>query len=229
MSTAPVVPVISTSWLKAHETLLIVFMLLASFGWLGNKYLDRKATETAATAAVATQQAAEARSQAALAAQDYKVALDAMTTAIAALNHNVAQRTVVLQAKQTAIKTEPVPEVTAEWQTLIGTSGEIIPRTDGKPGAAVTEDVVRLTVGELESVSTLQGNLTDETQIAKDTQQELDKANALVVSLKVEVTDNDTACKDQIAAIKATDRKSKRNWFIAGFLTGIGTRLLWKF
>src|ERR1035437_1101880 len=82
MSTAPVVPVISTSWLKAHETLLIVFMLLASFGWLGNKYLDRKATETAATAAVATQQAAEARSQAALAAQDYKVALDAMTTAI---------------------------------------------------------------------------------------------------------------------------------------------------
>ena len=217
------------SWIKAHERILIVFMLLIVFGWLGNKYLDKRAAETALLATAAQTAAKESQSQAALAAQTYKVTLDAMQTEIAALNRNVVQRTVILQAKQEVIKTSPVPEVTAEWQRLLGTTGEIIPRIDGAPGAQVTENVARTTVSQLESIPSLQGNLTDQTQITQDTRQSLDKADALVLSLNSEILKNDASCKAQLTDAKAVSNKSKRNWFIAGFVAGIATRILGKF
>ena len=217
------------SWLKAHERIVLCFMVLLAVGWLGNKWLDRKATETAATATIAQAAATQAQSAAALAAADYKVTLSAMQTEIAALNHQQTQRTVILQTKQESIKTAPVPEVTAEWQRLLGIQGEILPRPDGLTGAIVTENVVRQTVSELESVPVLQSNLTDETKITADTKQALDKSNALVLSLNSELVTGDKACKAEIASVKATANRSKRNWFVLGFIAGIGTRILGKF
>ncbi len=52
---------------------------------------------------------------------------------------------------------------------------------------------------------------------------------AQVTGLKLQSVDDAKVCQAQIAVVKADARKSKRRYFIAGFVAGIATRIFGKF
>jgi hypothetical protein len=217
------------SWLKAHERIVIVFLVLAVGLWLGNKWLDNSAADTKTKLTIALQAKDEAALQAAQAANQYQMTIDALTKQNAALAGAVASRQVILEQKQEAIKTQPLPEVVAEWQRLIGGAGDIVQRIDGTSGASISEDGARRTTSMLEAVPVLTASLADTNKIVANQKEELAKADTLVGSLNQQITANGVASKAEIAAVKAAARKSKRNWFVAGFISGIATRILFKF
>jgi hypothetical protein len=79
----------------------------------------------------------------------------------------------------------------------------------------------------LESVPVLTANLADQTKIAQNYQDELQKSdvlannlNAQITGLNTLVTDNAKACTAQVAAVKADARKGKIKMFKWGF--GLG-------
>jgi predicted negative regulator of RcsB-dependent stress response len=208
------------SWLKQHERILIVFMVLAVGGFLGNRYLNNSAAADRARAEAAVAAATQARTDAATAAQQYQATIDALQKQNASLATAVASRQAVLVQKQQEIQAAPIPLVAAEWQRLIGgATGDIVSST---VGVSVTDDAARKTVIQLEAVPVLQANLADETKIAQNTQTELNSCNNLVGKLNTQIGADDKACKAEIASIKADARKSKRNWFVTGMAAGAG-------
>lgn len=216
------------SWFKTHERLILGTLALLICLFLFNKWIDKSAADADKKNAIAQIAAQNAAAQSAQATQVYQEAILALSKQIDALNANVAQRNTVLVAKQTAIKTETVPQVVSDWKGLIQDtdSNSIV---SGTQGLLISEDAARRTVTQLEIVPTLQSNLADETSIALTYKNSLDKAGADIVDLNKQIIADNTECKAQISDLKARERKSKRNWFIAGFLTGIGTRILGHF
>jgi hypothetical protein len=214
------------TWLQHHERLILVFMVLLVAGWLGNRYLNNAAVDAKTKYGIAQAESTQARAGAETAAKTYQATIDALTQQNASLAVAVASRQTVLVQKQTEIKTLPLPQVASEWQRLIGGSGDLLNFTDG---LKITEDGARRTVTQLEAVPVLTANLNDEMQIAVNRQSEIDKGATLIAALNKEITANDVTCKAQVASVKADAHKSKRTFFVLGFIAGISTRILGKF
>ena len=222
------------SWLQKHERIVIVFLVLLAATWIGNRWIDAKAAATSQAAAVAAQQLKEQEAKdAAITAQvaqlssQYQALVTQVTAQNAQLAASMANRTVVLQQQQAADKTMPLPDLGARWATLAGVDrSELSANTTG---ITVTDTAARATVDKLEQVPVLTQNLKDETTVATNTQQELASANGVIAGqnqqiagLQLTITDDDKACKAQVAAEKAEANKSKRKWFISGALAGAG-------
>lgn len=214
------------SWLQKHERLVLVFMVLLVGGFLGNRYLNNAASETKTKYDIAKSQLDDVKAQATAAKADYAATVDALTKQNAALATAVAQRQVVLQQRQETAKTAPLPEVAIRWQDIIGGSGDLVSSIEG---VAITEAGARKTVSMLEQVPVLIADKSDLQTISDNQKKELDKANVVIDNLGKQQIKSDETCKLQVAEVKAAARKSKRNWFIAGFVTGIATRILVKF
>jgi hypothetical protein len=210
------------TWLQKHERLMIVFLVLLVGVWLGNKYLNNSAAEAQTKYSIAAAQLEQTRQEAAAAKADYQMTLDALTKQNASLAASVAQRQVVLAQRQTEIQTLPLPQVATRWQELIGGANDIVSST---MGLSISDGGARRTVSQLEQVPVLVADKADLQKIADNKQIELDKAGVLIVSLSKQVKGTEDTCKLQVDAVKAQARKSKRNWFIAGFVSGIATRL----
>lgn len=240
------------TWLQKHERLIVAVLIIAAMMFLGNKWLDNRSVSDAVQAALAKQQAvelqqkvaddekrqAEQAAQTAQMAAQYQAMVDGLTRQNASLAAAVAQRTSILEKQQTANNTAPLPEVAQRWIGLAG-----LQPTDlqvAANGVDVNDTAARKTVNLLEEVPVLQQNVRDIQQVADNRQAELSKANDVIatqgtqiVGLNQEVADEKKAHKADVDAdkktidsVKADARKSKRNWFIAGFIAGIGTRLL---
>ena len=128
--------------------------------------------------------------------------------------------------------TLPPTELVARLNTLVPQADATVTPT----GVALPEAGAVATVQQLEQVPVLTQQLSDETQIASDTAGLLAAANENratltdeISGLKLEAVDSAKVCTAQIAVIKAEARKSKRRWFVAGFVAGIATRILGKF
>lgn len=214
------------TWLQAHQGIILGILFLAGFLWLGNKYLDNAAAKAQTEYAIAQLESKKAASQADLAAKDYQGVIAALTKQNNLLAANVAQRAAVLTKKQEEIKTLPLPEVAKTWQNIIGGDKDFLSSIDG---LSITDAGSRRTVSMLESVAVLSADVNDQKVIIGNQQTELDKSSNLISSLNNLVTANDTTCKAQVAAVKAVSNKSKRTWFILGFVAGIGTRVFGKF
>lgn len=214
------------SWLQKHERIVLVFMVLLVGGFLGNRYLNNAASDTKTKYDIAKSQLDDVRSQAAAAKTDYLATVDALTKQNAALATAVAQRQVVLQQRQETAKTAPLPEVAIRWQDIIGGSGDLVSSTDG---VAVTEAGARKTVSMLEQVPVLIADKTDLAKMNDNLNSELLKGSIAIDALNQTITKADATCKLQVAEVKAAARKSKRNWFIAGFVSGLATRVFLKF
>jgi Skp family chaperone for outer membrane proteins len=209
------------TWLQKHERIILGTMVLVVVLWLGNKYLDNSAARAATIAETAKQHAAEVTLQASQAAAQYQATIDALQRQNASLAASIAQRQVVLQQKQTEIKTEPLPAVAEEWQRLIGGENDVVSNTTG---LSVSESGARRTVSQLEEVPTLAANLADEKAVAGNLQTELGSANKLIAAREAELTANSAACKTEITNLKDSARKSKWHWFEAGYVAGLVTR-----
>jgi Tfp pilus assembly protein FimV len=222
----------SLSWLKVHERLIIVILVLAVSGWLGNHWLNNRA-EVADQKVVAAQQALDAQKTAntQLAAQvqqttaQYQAMVNSLTQQNSQLTSAMQSRTVVLQQQQTVDKTLPLPDLGTRWSTLANLQpGDLTATTSG---VNLTDAGARATVSTLEQVPALTSNLADETKVADNRQAEVNEANVLVdglnqqvTGLNLQITDGDKTCNTKLAAVKADAAKAKKNWFLRGL--GIG-------
>jgi len=206
------------TWLQKHERLIIVVLVLALGGWLGNKWMSYSAEQAKSALVVQQQVSAAAASQAALAAQSYQVAIEALSKQVTALDVAMTQRQTVLVKQQTQTSTLPPDQVVTLWQGLIpGTNKGSITPTDG--GYKVDSGPAIDTVNQLEEVPVLKANLSDETKLADVTQTALTSCSALVDKQKTEIAEDKKTCDAEMASLKASARKSKRNWFVAGAVT----------
>lgn len=221
------------TWLQKHTQLIIVFLVIL-FGALGiNKWIDSDAKKADAQAQIALQQlnAEKAKDDQAAAqteqlAAQYQQLVVTVTQENAALEAAIEQRNSGLQKQQSADQSMTQPELATRWGTLVAAKpGDIKAVTDGN--LEVTETVALDTVEQLEQVPVLTLNLANETSVATADQQEVTKANALngalttqVGDLQTTITQDDAACKAQVAAVKADETKSKAKWFKFGFVVG---------
>lgn len=144
-------------------------------------------------------------------AQDKSVAV-AQAQKDAALQSAVIQRDATLVKTQKAVTTLTLPAVGQQLQKSIGGQADIEAEVNG---LSINDSGARRLLVQLDSVPVLQADVTD-------LQNE-------VGGLRKELADNQQVCKDQIAVVKASERRSKRRWFVAGFVAGIATRILVKF
>jgi hypothetical protein len=224
MATGPQIPptVIfanELTWLQKHERLIIVILVLALGGWLGNKWMNVSAENAKSALAIQQQVSAAAASQAALAAQTYQAAIDALSKANVALAASQQARNAALAKQQTVTATLPPDQVVTMWQGLIPgiNKGSITPTGDG--GYKVDGGPAIDTVNTLEEVPVLRANLSDETKLAETTQTALNSCSTLVENQKTEIAEDKKTCDAQTKSLKADARKSKRNWFIGGLVT----------
>ena len=221
------------SWLQKHERLIIIFLVLLFCGWGVNKWIDFDAKKADAQAQIALQQLADQKSKDAAAASqvaqlttEYQQLVATVSQENAQLALAIQQRNTGLQKQQSADQSMTPPQLATRWGTLVGApAGAITAPASG--GLAVTNTVALDTVEQLEQVPVLQLDLTNETTVANDNQQEAAKANALNAALTTQVgdlqktiIDDDAACKAQVASVKADANKSKVRWFKFGFVTG---------
>lgn len=234
---ATVTTAVTTSWLKLHEKMVICVLVLATAVFLGGKYLDSSAAKAQANATVAVQLAADAKlsaqqaaTQAAQVQAQYQAMVDILQKQNAALAQAVTQRDAVLGQQQTVDKTLSPTQLTQRWAQLVPNTLPIATPT----GVTVTTTDAQATVAELENVPVLTQNLKDQTAIAANLQSELDGANkagaennTVITALNAEITNNDKACKAEVASVKAAGKKNSLKWFkrgfIAGFLSGLFT------
>jgi len=235
MSTVPVTPTpvatATKTWLQLHERIVCLALVLA-FGYFGvSKYYDHEATVKSAQATAAAQIAVADHtnslalaSQAQQIAQQYAVLVQTLSAQNASLNAGMAQRAVTQKAQVVTDSDLPMAGVADRWAVLIPT---VQPSTPITGGISLTETQAHDTLNYMEQVPLLQANLADETKIAGDYLQEVQKSDLLNADLNAQVTglqkeNTDLVAKDvaDVKACKAEGRKNSIKWFKRGFIAG---------
>lgn len=218
------------TWIKQHERVVIISLILLFGGWGLSKFYDVDAARKEAKYVAAEQIVAnDQKNSAALALQtaqmqsQYIALVQALATQNAALASSIAQRTASGTAQRTVDATLPVSGLVVRWNTLLPTVVPVVTAT----GVTLNEQGVRDTVSQLELVPTLQGNLADETTIAQDNGLRAERADTLVgiqstqiAGLNTQIADQTKACTAQVAAAKAEGHKNSVKWFKRGFIVG---------
>jgi len=244
MSTTPAVPITpakpaaaAQSWLQKHERIIIVLIICTLGAWGIQRYFDHgaevaSAHATVAEAKAATADATAAKDEATLAQvnQQYLAMLQTLT----AQNQQLATALSARQAQvvvQQKVDTTLAPAALADRISTLANAPSGTITLDGanislaRPGAVAVAQ-------SLELIPVLQANLKDETQIAVNTQTALNKSDGVISDYRQQVLDlntartaDATACKAEIAQVKATSRKNNLKWFkrglFVGFLGGI--------
>jgi hypothetical protein len=236
MATPVITPVtqFGWAWLKAHERLVMLALVLAVGSFGISKYFDvdaarKDARVVAAEQIVANDQknsAAQALATAQMQSQ-YTALVQALATQNASLEASMAQRNTGLVAQQHKDSFATMAEAVGRWQALVpAVNFDGAPVTDNN-GIAVNLANARATIIELEKVPVLIQNLADETTLAGNYQAEVLKADALVIDQKTQITVLNKSLTDQakestlqIAAIKAEGKKNSVKWFKRGFIVG---------
>ena len=242
MTTTPtqlVVPasMVMESWLKKHERIVLVSLVLF-FGSLGlHHFLFNQASAATLRATVAEQALAaqkatnvqEAAQTASVEAQ-YLQMVQTLTDQNKALAGAVAARQTVLVAQQAKDSALPLPELANRLQVVGNIAPSDISVVPG--GVQLTQPGVLAAVNTLETVPVLQSNLNDEKQIATNLTDELAKGNALILAqgtqitgLNVTLADQTKACKAEVAAAKKRGRLQSFRWFMRGFFLGVASGL----
>ena len=225
--------VVATSWLKAHEKLLIVLMILLASSWGFSKYADLRVAQTEARANSAEQALTQAKTQdaqnratVAQVTQQYAAIVQSLQAQNASLSASLAQRQVSLAVQQRTDASLPLADLANRLKTL-GNAPEGSVSVSGSQVTLTQPGAISVTT-TLEQVPVLQQDLKDETTIAANGQAELAQANVViteqtkqVTGLKLTITDEEKACTTQVAAVKAEGRKNSIKWFRRGVLVGI--------
>src|SRR5271166_2084458 len=239
------------SFLLDHERLLIVVILAIVCWWGYGKYADIRANEAdkalqaqklvvAAQVQANQQLAAQVQKDEAQAAAD-KAALQALTDKVTAQNQQLAQANIALAntlAKQQKTDASlPVPDLVNRW-------AQLAPGTDFKDAigagnnVTVTPSNALATVQQLEKVPVLTTELANETVQKQNDDQIIVNQNKSIFDLGTTIgdlhnqvagkdkliADNTKQCTDEKNVMKAQFRKSKRRWFVVGYVAGFVSR-----
>ena len=237
MAAAPPLPVPTnpvSSFLKHHETLLIVVFGFILFWCVSGKVQDiiaahDNANLTAVKATLAAQVDANKKTADLVAQQaaDMKALNEkvlAQDAALAAANKALAT---ALSQRQQTNNTLTIPQLLARWQQLVPNAGLSI--TNGQ--TTVSDSGAHATVNELEKVPVLEQQLDNEKKISDNTNsllvasnKQVSTLNDLVAGKDAELKKADDTCKAEIKVVKDAATKSKRRWFLGGFVVGFVSR-----
>ena len=212
------------AFIKAHEKLIIIGLSAALLFHFGEKGLTAWENHDKRIANIAQQKV-----------DTDTAANKALSEQLAQLKLEIAAKNLQLEAQIVASKQKlivqqkidqnlPLPELSARWISLLSLQADsVTPKPDGT--IAVTTDAAHTTVNELEKVAPL-------TEQLLDTQNELKGCNTLsakkdesITGLSKQLTDEQTARKDdqKLAAVK-----QKKAWLsgfkwgaIVGFVGGV--------
>lgn len=222
------------SWVKQHEKLFLLaiagLVLWFSIGKIDTLIANHDAAnltqakviaaeDASKTAAIAAQSAEQAAQYQALAAK-----LNAQNAALVQAN---VQATLALAQRQKTDAGLPPSELANRWTVLVPQAKPTVTAT----GIAVDTPSAIATVQALEQVPVLQKQLANKDTELGNAQNLLTASNGQVTtlntevgSLHVQIVDNAKVCTAQIAVVKAEARKSKRRWFIIGYVAGFLSR-----
>lgn len=223
-----------SDFLKQHERLILVLVVLGIAAWIGHKWVDHLANvddakEKQAQQVLDTQKAANEQ-QAAVVKQLEDIQAQLIPQLIQqnqTLMAGIQARSQVTVVQQQKDKSLPLPDLAKRWQSLAGLQPTDLTATDS--GVQITDGGARQTVQQLELIPELQGTINDGKQILdnKDKQISSDQQvqSALkdqVSGLNLEIVAKDKQCDAQVAVIKAQARKSKWRYFFTGVGVGVG-------
>jgi hypothetical protein len=227
----PTVPTVS--WLKAHETIVIVVLVLSAVTFIWQKganiYADIKKAELTASQNVVAAQKAQVDADLAQA----KTLLGVYQQSLAQSQQQNLQLTAQINSRNLALTSQQnndkvivqsnPSQFAQRWATLIDNPDV----QDTDKGFQVGPTAALATVQSLEQVPVLQADLKDEQaktanlQSTVDASQKLvDQGKITVDGLQVQIKDQQAECTAQVASVKADARKSKLKWFGIGFVVG---------
>jgi hypothetical protein len=226
-------------WFKAHERLILVLVVLSFGSWGLSRTLgyfssraDVRATVAEQAADAAKAQNAQLAAQVALQTTALQQAESEQERASAALLASMAQRDEAAQSKVTEVQQPKTP--TAAVTDLQSVYNLPTPVTVTATGADVpTQDIQLFTATKIE-YDTAVADLASEQAVASGATATLTQANRLISTYKAEVDGlngqivlDNKACTTEIAAVKASARKSKLKWFEIGVVVGfVGRQLI---
>ncbi len=167
---------------------------------------------------------------------DGKAAFDALQTKLQAEDAALVQANIALATaltkQQKTDATLPPTDLVARWNALVPqaaasvtSNGVTLPNT----GAVATVQQLEIIPVQQEEITNEQTLVANGEVLAVAQTKQVTDLTAQITGLKLSAVDDAKVCQAQIAVVKADARKSKRRWFIAGFVAGIATRILGKF
>ena len=222
------------TWIKQHEKLvlavivgLVLWFAVGKIDTLIQNH-DHAALQQAQVVAAVQQEKNEALAkQVAQQAEEYKalaVQVNAQNAALEQANVNLAN---ALVKQQRTDATLPASELVARWNALVPQAGATV-----TPSGVTLPSVGAIaTVQQLESVPVLRTQIeNDRTQFANEepllmaSQNQVATLTSQVTGLQLMIVDNSKVCDARVAVVKAEARKSKRRWFVIGWVTGFISR-----
>ncbi len=224
-----------SAYLKAHERLIVVVLLLLAgifaygkgLGFLTARDQRQYDSKAQVLQAQASADAALARQNAA-AAQQYQQLAAQLAASNAALAQSQAQRnaTVVVQQKTDAAL--PPADLALRWQQLLNLPTGSVQPVPG--GFAATPSAAVDTVVALENVPVLEADLKDEQAVVANQDAQVKALIGLNAGLQQQVAGLGKDLADQRAAdaaalklAKAEARRSKFHWFGIGYVVGFAS------
>ena len=222
------------TWIQKHERIilalvggLVLWFAIGKIDTLIANHDHANLQQAQVAAAVQEEKNQALAAQIAQQAAEYKALaekVEAQNAALEQVNVNLATALTKQQKTDAAL---PPTELVARWNTLVPAAGATV----SPNGVFVGSQGADTTVQQLEKVPVLAAQLDNEIAIESGTQKLLTSSEGRVVTLNDQVTDlktqavlNAKVCTDQIAVVKADARKSKRKWFIVGYIAGFLSR-----
>ena len=222
------------TWIQKHERIilalvggLVLWFAIGKIDTLIANHDHANLQQAQVAAAVQEEKNQALAAQIAQQAAEYKALaekVEAQNAALEQVNVNLATALTKQQKTDAAL---PPTELVARWNTLVPAAGATV----SPNGVFVGSQGAGTTVQQLEKVPVLAAQLDNEIAIESGTQKLLTSSEGRVVTLNDQVTDlktqavlNAKVCTDQIAVVKADARKSKRRWFIVGYIAGFLSR-----
>lgn len=228
-------PGLIRTFLLDHERLIIVVVLVVGL-WFGyGKYAQIRLDHDNSVLAqqkIITDAQVKANAQLTVQVQQDAANLQALQTKLEQQNAQLVnantQLASALANRQKTDATLPMPDLLARWNLLV-------PQAQPQPissGVTISQSGALATVQSLEQVAPLKTELANETTekqnddllIAQQTKNIFD-LNAQVTGATKLDTDHQQQCVDQIKVVKAQAAKSKRRWFVVGYIAGFASHV----
>lgn len=213
---------------------MIWILALALVGFLSNKWMDHVADKDSVKSAVSMTEYNAAKDK----TQDIDKQTQALQKSTDLLLSSIAAQQSVLLRQQAALntslaqqqakdKTLPLDKLAQRWEELIGASG-VVAGGDGDLHVDSTASVT--TVQALEQIPVQKESIQNDQKIIQYNKDQIaslsnlsDSKSKEISSLNDQIKAGEKACYDKIDAVKAADRKGKRNWFLRGM--GVGSAI----
>lgn len=222
---------------KQHEKLIAVVVAAALIWGVSGKVQDMIVAHdqkvydarTATLQAQADKNAALAQQNATL-ASDYKAFAQQAQAANQQLEQANAKLTDALKTRQAVDSTLPPADLAARIEELSNLPANSITPQPGDTFSVAAPAAVAI-AQDLESLPVLTDQLTNLQTEKSNVDKQLAKQGAVVTGLnqqvsglQLQIVDGDKACKAQVSLEKAKAARSKRKWFVAGYISGLATR-----